>query len=103
MAKIKADNANKLQGKTSDDIVFRAGNENGEGDKIVSRRIFLDKVLADTMDLSEGAIYTMRKIVENTKEFRFSDKEEALLMVVTNNEYTVSYKPILKAARLLVG
>lgn len=103
MAKVKAEDKNRLQAKTKDDIVFRADNENGEGDKIVSRQSFLAEVLRDTMELSEGAIYTMRKIVENTKEFKFSNKEEALLMVVTSNEYTVSYKPIMRAARLLVG
>ena len=103
MAKPKTVDENKLQAKTKDDIVFRACTGNNDDDKIVSRHVFLEEVLSDTEDLSEGAIYTMCKIVENTKEFKFSTKEEALLMIVTSNEYTVSYKPILRAARLLVG
>ena len=102
MAKPKTVEENKLQAKTKDDIVFRACTGNNDDDKIVSRHVFLEEILSDTEDLSEGAIYTMTKIVENTKEFKFKD-EEALLMLVTSNEYTVSYKPILRAARLLVG
>lgn len=61
--------------------------------RVINRKEFIKNVVerATESEYTEGALYTVRKIAENTKETRFIPEENKCLVLLGINVYTVTY------------